>query len=459
MVVEGGRVVAASPQTTGVRPGMSRRQAEGACPGAVVAERDPGEETRRFEPVVAALERVVARVEVAEPGLAFLPVGDAVRYYGGEHRVVEAVATALDAVAPGAHLGIAEGPFAARWAAVAAAPGVPKVVDDTAGFLGGLDVRVLDDEELIDTFRWLGMDTLGAVAALPREALASRFGEQGVKAHRLACGEDRMLSPRTVPSGLAVEERFDPPLELADQVGFAARALAARLVGSAQREGVAPHRMVVEVESAEGEVCSRVWRSADPFTEQAMADRVWWQLRAWIDRGEVTGGVARLRLDPSDLSGEGRQLSLLDGGPPPLEAERALARAQTLVGPDAVLQAVPQGGRMPVEQVAWYRWGEEPPAPQRDPSAPWPGATPPPYPALVPPHPFPVEVEWEGERPLRLRLGSRWEPVIAWAGPWRLVGRWWRGEGTVDRYQLVTPAGAFLCTVTEEGSFLVGVYD
>jgi protein ImuB len=27
--------------------------------------------------------------------------------------------------------------------------------------------------------------------------------------------------------------------------------------------------------------------------------------------------------------------------------------------------------------------------------------------------------------PARLRLNGRWEPVIAWAGPWPYVERWW----------------------------------
>jgi protein ImuB len=97
--------------------------------------------------------------------------------------------------------------------------------------------------------------------------------------------------------------------------------------------------------------------------------------------------------------------------------------------------------------------------PRRDPAAPWPGRLPGPSPALVPPEPRPFEVEWDGGMPARVRLGSRWEPVLSWAGPWRKVGRWWEGEGPADRYQIVTSAGAFLCEVREARTFLLGVYD
>jgi protein ImuB len=114
---------------------------------------------------------------------------------------------------------------------------------------------------------------------------------------------------------------------------------------------------------------------------------------------------------------------------------------------------------MPQEQVSWRRWGEPIEGVERDPGAPWPGATPSPIPALVPPDPTPLQVEWDASTPVRVRLGARWEPVIGWSGPWRLTGRWWRGESAVDRYQLVTSAGAFLCVVTAGGTFLAGIYD
>jgi len=114
---------------------------------------------------------------------------------------------------------------------------------------------------------------------------------------------------------------------------------------------------------------------------------------------------------------------------------------------------------MPRERVAWSRWSEPPVDEERDPSAPWPGATPSPSPALVPPDMQRLEVEWEEGMPTRVRLGTRWEPVLTWSGPWRLSGRWWVGEKDADRYQLVTSVGAFLCVVIEGGAFLAGVYD
>jgi protein ImuB len=473
---------------SGVTLGMPRREAEALAPFATVMNRDIGDETRRFEPVVALVEDLVPRVEVVSPGLMFVPVAGAIRFYGGEDALAKEVDSAINealTIEGGRppsdpppsqsggrrsgsrgwdfRIGISDGPFAARWAAAMAVPGEPKIVDDTIAFLSGLDLGTLREsmggEEMIETFRWLGISTLGDLAGLPRETLASRFGNPGLQAHRLASGEDRLVDPRDIPSDLAVEMAFEDPLETLDAVAFASRNLAEKLLRRLRSAGVAPHTVTITACAAHGPDRTRVWRSADPFTERALRDRVWWQLRAWVETSGVPGGISGLAIVPDDLSGEGRQLNLLTDESSMIEAERALARAQALLGPEGVLQARAQGGRMPAERVAWSRWGESETAEERDVEAPWPGSTPSPAPALVPPRLDPIEVEWDGGMPTRVRLGSRWEPVLTWSGPWRLSGRWWAGEGNVDRYQLVTSVGAFLCVVREGRAFLAAVYD
>jgi protein ImuB len=501
------RVAGASEEVlaAGVTLGMPRREAEALAPFAVVLTRDPGEEARRFEPVVAVVEDLVPRVEVVAPGLMYLPVAGALRFYRTEEKLAEKVGQAITdyfssagggerserwgvsepdsrlesgdmvwaggserserrGVAPPSHqMGVADGPFAARWAAATANGAEPVIVSDTREFLTRLDLGTLREamggEEMIDTFRWLGIATLGDLARLPRDTLLSRFGNPGLVAHRLANGEDRTVDPREIPADLSVTMTFEDPLETLDAVAFAGRNLAERLLKGLRSVAVAPHTVIITAVPGRGPERTRVWRSADPFTEKALSDRVWWQLRAWVENDGVPGGITGLRIEPEDLSGEGRQLNLLTDESSMIETERALARTQALLGPDGVLRARPQGGRMPAERVAWSRWGEPEIPPDRDVDAPWPGATPSPMPALVPPRPDPIEVEWDGGMPSRVRLGSRWEPVLTWSGPWRLNGRWWVGEGDVDRYQIVTSVGAFLCVVSAGRVFLAGIYD
>ena len=48
----------------------------------------------------------------------------------------------------------------------------------------------------------LGIATLGELAALPRDAVADRFGLPGLHAHDLANGHDAPLRPRRAPEAL-----------------------------------------------------------------------------------------------------------------------------------------------------------------------------------------------------------------------------------------------------------------
>ena len=439
----------------GARPGMRRREGEALCPGGVILERDRRREATTFEQVVRRIEDLVPRVDIIEPGLVLVEISGALRFYGGEAELLELVGKELDD--DRARFGVADGAFAARLAAMSAEPGRLVVVDDDAAFLATQDVSVLGNRDIAATFRWLGITTLGALSQLPRATVTSRFGDLGLEAHRLAAGEGPQASPRMVPEDVEVSQDYEEPLDTLDRVGFAARSLAHQLVDNLRQVGAAAHRIEVEAVTEQGKRRLRVWRSADPFTEEMLAERVWWQLRAWIDSGGVDGGIVRLRLAPADVSGGGRQLGFLEDTVATIEAERALARVQSLVGPERVLGARPRGGRTTADRVQWHRWGEEP-GPDAE-EAPWPGGTPSPSPALVPPNRPSLQVEWDDGMPVRIRLRSRWEPVLNWAGPWRLTGRWWKDEITVDRYQIVTSAGALLCEVQDGVTWLAGVYD
>ena len=452
---------------SGVVVGMRRREAEAICPTVVTVAVDPGAEASRFESVALAIEHLIPRIEVAMPGLAYAPIGGAVRYYGGEKDLADRVIEKIeDAGGPGIRVGLALGPFAARRAADLATDTEPLyVVEDDTAFLASLDIASVGSEDLAATFRWLGVTTLGELAELPREAVMSRFGNVGLQAHRLAHGEDRPTNSRDIPADLSVEEKFSPPLENLEQAAFYASSLAHRLLSGLTAHGAAPYRVEIEAEAADGELRVRVWRSSDPFDDVTLAERVRWQLRAWLDRARhqsgpgIRGGLVRLRIAPADLSDHGRQLGLHEDARSAMEARRSLARAQSILGPDGVLQALPQGGRTPDQEAAWFRWGEAPGELERDPAAPWPGKVPAPSPALMPPEPRPIDIDWDEGLPAQVRLGSRWVPVLSWAGPWRSVGRWWVGENSVERYQLVTSVGAFLCEVRGGKAYLVGVYD
>jgi len=125
-VIHANRVVASSPaaQAEGVLPGLRRREAQRACPSVALLPHDPVRDARAFEPVARSLEGVVARLEVARPGLVRFTTRGPARYHGGDEplarRVAAVVVAALGdraAVGGAVGVGVADGRFAAAIAA------------------------------------------------------------------------------------------------------------------------------------------------------------------------------------------------------------------------------------------------------------------------------------------------------------------------------------------------------
>jgi protein ImuB len=260
-------------------------------------------------------------------------------------------------------VGVADGLFAAT---LAARRGLSVEPGRTGEFLGPLDVDELDREpevdraELISLLRRLGLRSLGAFAELPPADVASRFGADAVLAHRLARGLDpRPPSRRQPPEELSVEIELDPPVDRVDAAAFAARALADRLHRGLSGHGLACTRLGIEARTEQGEELVRVWRCAEPLTPSGTADRVRWQLDAWLTRGGG-GAVLRLRLVPEETVTAGAlQLGLWgDVGASDERAGRALVRVQAMLGPEAVCTAVLGGGRDPGERVRLVPWGD-----------------------------------------------------------------------------------------------------
>ena len=174
-----------------------------------------------------------------------------------------------------------------------------------------------------------------------------------------------------------------------DAAAFAGRSLAGELHRSLEAAGVGCTRLAIHAVTANGEELQRVWRCAEPLTEDATADRVRWQLDGWLNRrspnDRPTAPITVLRLHPVEVvSAAALQLPLWgsSGDDDRLRARRALVRVQGLLGPEAVQVPVLSGGRGPAERITFTPLGDEP-VPRADPSQPWPGQLPEPSPTVL----------------------------------------------------------------------------
>ena len=86
------------------------------------------------------------------------------------------------------------------------------------------------------------------------------------------------------PAELDAVMDCDPPIDRVDAAAFAGRSLASELHRSLESAGVGCTRLAIHAVTANGEELNRVWRCAEPLTEDATADRVRWQLDGWLNR-------------------------------------------------------------------------------------------------------------------------------------------------------------------------------
>src|ERR1700756_790753 len=453
------RVIACSSaaRAAGVRRGLRRREAAARCPQLHVTTADADRDARFFEGVIAAVDDLVPRAEVLRPGLMVLPVRGAARYFGSEVHAAERLIDAVAAAGAECQVGIADqlstAVFAARAGRVVQAGGDGK-------FLSVVSIRQLATEpslsgpgreELTDLLWRMAIRTIGQFAALSRTDVASRFGADGVTAHRFARGEpERGPSGREPPAELEAVLDCDPPIDRVDAAAFAGRPLASTLHQTLMAAGVGCTRLAIHAVTANGEERSRVWRCAEPLTEDATADRVRWQLDGWLSNRTAldrpTAPMTLLRLQAVEVvSAEALQLPLWGGlgEEDRLRARRGLVRVQGLLGPEAVQVPVLSGGRgrrgrpRRSRLAATRTWGA-------DPRQPWPGQLPEPSPTVLLDEPVelldlqgnPVRVTSRGvfsADPVRLEAPHRTGPLRWWAGPWPVDERWWDPEVKTGR--------------------------
>ncbi|HTT94844.1 MAG TPA: hypothetical protein VMF55_09235 [Solirubrobacterales bacterium] len=216
----------------GLRPGRH------ALVGTAV---DPVAAAELTEAMARALEGVGAAVETERAGEAFFAVGGLRGLYGGEVAGVTAAARA--AVGAPVLIGVAP----TRTAACATAGRGELVVPRgrLGRFLAGLPTVALVDrigapereaEELVEALGRLGIETLGALRKLTADQVADRFGPRGLRAWRVARGEEEPLRPR-IPHEELVEEIELPEGIAGSQLDRALQLLIDRLLAAPGRKG------------------------------------------------------------------------------------------------------------------------------------------------------------------------------------------------------------------------------
>src|SRR5919108_5165898 len=255
----------AAAEAYGVRAGLRLGEALARCPTLRLVAPDPAGVADEWDRLLTALEGIGAAVESGRPGLAWFDARGLRNLHGGS--VENVIAAARRALAAPARLGAAPSRFAALAAASRARVRRAEIVSgDLAAYLAPLSVELLtsrpETAAMPATLERFGIRTLGELAALPRAALADRFGAAGPLATDLAKGKDSPLKPRRPAENL--EERLEPPESASgQQPERALRLLIDRLLARRERRGRPPRAAVLAAKLVEG----GTWRARVTFRE------------------------------------------------------------------------------------------------------------------------------------------------------------------------------------------------
>jgi len=303
----------------GVKPGMTVSQAIGLCPALKLCEPDPVHYDAQFSRLLAALGQVSPVIEPAELGRAYVGTDGLERLFGSPQQIVEAIQMRSaecgmrnfteESFAPrtshvhsafriphsALRVGWGRGKFVSWVAATRARPGDAVIVPVgwEAKFLAAQPLAALPlDSDTHRRLRQLGVRTLGALAALPEEAVVSQFGRAGRRLWRLAAG--RITEPvvgRVAPEPIVAALTFFSPVAGRELLELALDHLIARALKDPRRSGWRVQVIRARAELEQGASWLAEATLKDPSVER---ERLLAPLKTQLERSPPAGAVERL---------------------------------------------------------------------------------------------------------------------------------------------------------------------
>src|SRR5436309_2887429 len=293
----------------GVKPGMTVSQAIGLCPALRLCEPDPVHYDEQFARLVTALVTVSPVVEPVELGRAYVGTDGLERLFGSPQQIVKEIQmrnaecgmrnfsegsfaprasnvhSALRIPHSALRVGWGKGKFISWVAATRAKPGAAVIVPvgGEAKFLASQPLAVLPlDPDTHRRLQQLGVKTLGALVALPEEAVVSQFGGPGRRLWRLAAGlVSEPVVGRVVPEPIVAALTFFTPVGERDLLAHALDKLADRALGHPRRSGWRVQGVRVHAELEHG----ASWLvAATPKDPAATRERIAAQLETHLER-------------------------------------------------------------------------------------------------------------------------------------------------------------------------------
>ena len=474
-------IVAADPaaQALGIGPGQAVADARALYPHLLTREADPARDRQSLERLADWCGRYTPWVGIdtavgpGETGL-FLDVTGCAHLRGGEAGLLADLERRLARCGLEARLALAEAPGAA-WAWSRFRPaGSPAILAPGAAAeaLRPLPVEALRiPAATAETLRRLGLRRIGDLAALPRAALAARFGADLLRQLGRAFGhDDEPIAPRRPPTSYSVRRDFAEPLMVPEALGAVLAHLLPLLCRLLERDGRGARRLVFTLYRIDGSSSAAAIGTSRAARDPAHLARLF---QPRLETLDPDPGIETLALEAPETApfvadqnilahGQGLAESAARADRSSLSDRTSLSglidRLANRLGAERVGYLVPQPLHLPERQsrfvpalsdadaVDWSAWPAS-------------GAA---LPLRLFPIPEPVEIETPGERaeapPAAFLWRGRVHRVANARGPDRRLGAWWQGEHAARDYWAVTESGGrrlWLCRDLSMGSWRV----
>ncbi len=450
------RLVALTPaaRAAGLREDMTATEARARCPEVVLEPLDPRGEADDRDALLQALARFSDRLfPLSEDDLALHVEGTA-RRFGGEAGLCAVVRDFLAELGHASCAAVADEPLAARALArfgpneALAPPG------QAAEALAPLPLAALfPSAELALALDTLGLERVGQLARLDPASVAGRFGEEGVRLHRVARG---LWAGGAAPPGWVEPEVVEAravlggPTTQLEPILFVLAGLLRQVAGALVRRDRAIVRLALRLVLEPGAGRTLRLRVGRPTRNPELLLRI---LRTRLHDLRVEAPVVEVLLEVEEsVPVPVWQLGLMDRKEQAEPVQDLLARLvdalgeQALFCPEPVEDWCPERAwrAVPIDPSTASELALRPPRRRARPRSgdrvdpvealeAWERRVPRPRPTRLLARPQAIEIRLAAGAPVGVHLERGWERILAAEGPERLCGAWWSASQVFDR--------------------------
>jgi protein ImuB len=397
----------------GVRKGMDVSAALAVAPALTVHVRNPSLEAQALQEIVQWALQFAPAPSLESADSILLEIGGGLKLFGGVTAIMQAIRQGLPGLGFSARLAVAPTPTAASMLARAHRMDVVTDAANLAHELASLPSAAIGcSEQTLQTLADIGAHTVGAVLALPRDALARRFGRELLDILDRALG--RQPDPR-LP--VAMPEQFSTRLELpapaweVEALLFGCKRLIAALGGWLRGRGLGVMRLHLELVHEDEAPSAITLALSTPSRDPAHLTAL---MRDRLERTRLPDRVEAMRLTSEQCELlVARDLNLFPGMAPGEDTE-LIERLCARLGDEAVCALRPHADHRP--ELAWRAQ-----RPARSTGA------------LLPPGPRPLWLLTE-PKPLDVFLTKARGPVVLTDGPEKIESGWWEARDVCRDY-------------------------